>query len=199
VGGHLLALAGPKWFGIDATANTAAMIAVTAGGIFFLTVLFAPENGLLARAFHRLSLTTQIARQDILGVLYRARESAGTDRGGSMSRDDLLGVFGFSTQARWAVRSLLRRGEVIAEGAEGSRQFLRLSETGAQRAARLVGSHRLWEVYLARHFQLASDHLHEPAERMEHFITPELQEELRSQLTDPATDPHGRPIPNASQ
>jgi Mn-dependent DtxR family transcriptional regulator len=45
------------------------------------------------------------------------------------------------------------------------------------------------------HFQLPLDHLHEPAERIEHFIGPELQQQLAESLPKADTDPHGREIP----
>jgi Mn-dependent DtxR family transcriptional regulator len=61
----------------------------------------------------------------------------------------------------------------------------------------LVRGHRLWESYLGEHFALPLDHLHEPAERLEHFLGPRLQEQLAESLTEPARDPHGREIPPA--
>jgi Mn-dependent DtxR family transcriptional regulator len=46
-----------------------------------------------------------------------------------------------------------------------------------------------------QNFQLPLDHLHEPAERIEHFIGPELQQQLAESLPKTAVDPHGRDIP----
>jgi manganese/zinc/iron transport system permease protein len=65
-------------------------------------------------------------------------------------------------------------------------------------AGELVGSHRLWEAYLAKHFALPDDRLHMPAERMEHFITPAMRAKLRDDLADPTHDPHGREIPGGN-
>lgn len=192
--GHVLATFGPAWFGVETTANTAAMIAVTAGGFFLAAVLFAPQHGVIARLYHRCALAMQIARQDVLGLLYRSREWRG-EGAGSLFRGDVLAAIGDSWLTRMALRSLTRRGEVVQQGGDQGNIRLLLSDAGYREAATLIGSHRLWEAYLAKHFHLAPDHLHAPAERMEHFITPELQEELRAQLTDPALDPHGKPIP----
>jgi Mn-dependent DtxR family transcriptional regulator len=72
---------------------------------------------------------------------------------------------------------------------------IRLTSKGRDVARSLVRSHRLWEAYLVQHFDLPLDHLHEPAERVEHFIGPALQEKLSAELSHPASDPHGRPIP----
>ena len=70
-----------------------------------------------------------------------------------------------------------------------------MSDVGKERAAGLVRSHRLWESYLAEHVGIQSDHLHEPALRMEHYVTPEIERELVDGLANPETDPHGKPIP----
>jgi Mn-dependent DtxR family transcriptional regulator len=70
-----------------------------------------------------------------------------------------------------------------------------LTSSGRRLAQSLVRSHRLWEAFLTEHFQLPLDHLHAPAERVEHFIGPQLQETLSADLRTPAVDPHGREIP----
>jgi manganese/zinc/iron transport system permease protein len=111
-----------------------------------------------------------------------------------MLRGDVLAAIGGGWLARRALKRLIRTREVIGvmtdEGAA-----VRLTPNGLSSASQLVGSHRLWETYLSKHFDLAVDHLHAPAERMEHFITSEMQAELREQLTEAQTDPHGKPIP----
>ena len=71
----------------------------------------------------------------------------------------------------------------------------RLTEKGRQEAKQLVRSHRLWESYLARHFNLPEDHLHEPASRVEHYFDPRIREELAEELDGADVDPHGRTIP----
>jgi len=78
---------------------------------------------------------------------------------------------------------------------EGGR--LQLTDAGRARARELIRSHRLWESYLSTRLDLPPDHLHEAADRMEHFTSAELRDELASELADPGRDPHGRPIPGA--
>jgi Mn-dependent DtxR family transcriptional regulator len=75
--------------------------------------------------------------------------------------------------------------------------LLLLTDKGRNKACSLVRSHRLWELYLRRYFQLPLDHLHSPAERIEHYIDPQLQQRLADALREPASDPHGKPIPPA--
>ena len=71
------------------------------------------------------------------------------------------------------------------------------NETVKQAAQQIVRAHRLWEAFLDKHFDLPSDHLHDPAERMEHFLDPELQAELDQELAGQSVDPHGKQIPPA--
>ena len=86
---------------------------------------------------------------------------------------------------------LERRGRVTAE-ADG----LRLTPDGRERAKRLVRGHRLWEAYLVKHLGLPLDHVHAPADRVEHFIHQPLRDELQKAVDDAARDPHGRDIPD---
>jgi Mn-dependent DtxR family transcriptional regulator len=72
---------------------------------------------------------------------------------------------------------------------------LHLSSDGREAARQLVRAHRLWESYLDTHFDLPRDHLHEAAERMEHFLPQPLQDELAKELADRTVDPHGQVIP----
>ncbi len=194
MGGHVLALFGPGWIGLDATANTSAMMAVVAGMLLALALLFSPHHGLIGRAYHRWALAQRIVQQDILGLLYRWHEMRPGENQ-PLPREHVLEAVGDGALARWAIRSLLRRCHVESRIVGGCERGLELSKEGRAAATQLIRSHRLWEVYLAKHFNLPPDHLHEPAERMEHFITDELHEQLAHDLTMPSHDPHGRSIP----
>jgi manganese/zinc/iron transport system permease protein len=70
-----------------------------------------------------------------------------------------------------------------------------LTEEGKNRAQRIVKIHRLWEVYLTTHVKIAPDHVHEDADTIEHFLTPELEADLEKLLNYPIEDPHKTPIP----
>jgi Mn-dependent DtxR family transcriptional regulator len=71
---------------------------------------------------------------------------------------------------------------------------VQLAPAGVAQARGLVRAHRLWEAYLNKHFGLPLDHLHAPAERMEHFVGADMQTRLEREVGAPA-DPHGREIP----
>jgi manganese/zinc/iron transport system permease protein len=194
--GHVLAFLGPGWVGLGegVSANTAAMMAVVTGVFLLLALLLSPQYGLISKAYHRLALSLQIVAEDILGLLYRWHELRPRE-GKPITKDEVLGALGTGPLVNLALRVLMRRRLVAVAATTGRGQGLVLTDGGLARAATLIRSHRLWEAYLKKHFALPLDHLHPPAERMEHYITPALRERLGEALTDPSRDPHGRTIP----
>lgn len=187
--GHLGALA-PKLYGGQAT-NTAGMMAVATGFLFFVALVASPRQGLIARQIQRWRLALSIATEDVLGQLIRADEARA---GASVAAEALHGSV---AAGRIAVALALRRLEAtkrVVRTAEG----YSLTAIGRQQAAELLRSHRLWESYMDRHFDLPLDHVHEPAERVEHYLGPDARRELAEQLQQPAIDPQGRAIPPES-
>jgi manganese/zinc/iron transport system permease protein len=189
--GHIFAAFGPGWVGLNLSANTSAMMAVVAGLLLFAALMLSPQYGLISRAYHRCTLSLQIVREDILGLLYRWQEV----NPAGMARRDLLVALGDGFLTRWALRSLRRRRDLQFAGDRDPEIVMLLTQAGMEKASRLVRSHRLWETYVAKHFHLPPDHLHMPAERMEHYITPAIHDELHEQLEYPAEDPQGKAIP----
>lgn len=175
----------------DRTFNTgiAPMMAVIAGLEFAIALAFAPRHGLASRVLHRLLLALRIATEDVIAMLYRADEGGESSAGVSWHR--CLAAAGGGWLARTALPVLQRRCQIerLPDGR------VRLTAAGRQAAESLVRSHRLWEAYLGENFELPLDHLHESAERIEHYIGPELQEQLANQLKQPGHDPHGKAIP----
>ncbi|HMC10163.1 MAG TPA: Nramp family divalent metal transporter, partial [Pirellulaceae bacterium] len=174
--------------------NTAGMIAVAAGFQFALAVALAPQQGLVSAWLRRFSLNVRIAAEDIIGMLYRAEESAAQHESASPTllhepAEALRGFVGWL-----AIRRLMLAHEIHAT-AGGA---LELTNSGREVARSVVRSHRLWETYLGEQTELPLDHLHAPAERMEHFIGPQLQEQIAAELTSSDIDPHGREIPSES-
>jgi Mn-dependent DtxR family transcriptional regulator len=164
------------------------MMAVVAGLEFAAAVTCAPRYGLISKALHTLNLTLRIVGEDILASLYRREEVLGEPAVVGVAQ----AVEGHGTAAWLTLPWLRLRGEILFT----DRRHLALSERGRHRARSLVRAHRLWEAYLGEHFELPLDHLHAPAERLEHFLGPALQAQLADELTEPGRDPHGRDIPN---
>lgn len=188
----IIASVGGTVFAISLETSVSGMMAVVVGVEFSLAVCFAPRHGLLSKWLRNRGLALRIACEDVVGLLYRAEEAM---RRGEVARAAISpaiarrlagGLVGRLVPAR------LRHQGLVNNTDDGR---IQLAEPGRQLARSVVRSHRLWESFLQQHFDLPLDHMHEPAERMEHFIGPELQSELASDLREPVFDPHGRAIP----
>jgi len=188
---QLTVIAFPVWFDTPVQPDTSAMMTVFAGLFLMVAIVVAPTRGLASKAWQHLALRAQIRREDILGILYRFQESLGETTTIAMPTEDLRRIFGHGLLTRYALRSLRRRRLTLSVAGTG----LVLTDKGLNRAERLIRSHRLWESYVAQHSDLPLDHLHEPAERVEHFIGPRLETALQNEVADAQADPHGRSIP----
>jgi DtxR family Mn-dependent transcriptional regulator len=75
---------------------------------------------------------------------------------------------------------------------------LRLTDKGRAVATSIVRRHRLAERLLVDVIGLEWEKVHKEADRWEHAISAEVEEKLVLLLGDPATCPHGNPIPGSS-
>jgi DtxR family Mn-dependent transcriptional regulator len=73
-----------------------------------------------------------------------------------------------------------------------------LTEEGVAAALRVIRRHRLIEQFLNQHLGVPWDRVHEEAERLEHVISPYLEERIDAALGYPQFDPHGDPIPSSA-
>lgn len=91
-----------------------------------------------------------------------------------------------------AVKRLRRDGFVASEG-----RNLLLTERGEEEARRLVRRHRLAERFLIQVIGLPWHRAHEEATAWERAISDDVEERITAMLDDPATCPHGNPIPGS--
>ena len=91
------------------------------------------------------------------------------------------------------VKRLIRDGLLEADG-----RTLRFTPEGETIARSLVRRHRLAEHFLIRVIGLPWHRAHEEAGRWERVISEEVETRLVEILKDPATCPHGNPIPGSS-
>ena len=76
---------------------------------------------------------------------------------------------------------------------------LRLTAKGREVATSIVRRHRLAERLLVDVIGLEWEKVHREADRWEHAISADVEEKLVQLLGDPATCPHGNPIPGSTQ
>jgi DtxR family Mn-dependent transcriptional regulator len=77
------------------------------------------------------------------------------------------------------------------------RRTLTLTEKGRDWSVTIVRRHRLAERFLTDLLGLPWHRTHVEASRWEHLISGEVEELIRDKLGNPATCPHGNPIPGA--
>ncbi|MHC4833105.1 MAG: metal ABC transporter permease [Planctomycetota bacterium] len=158
VGGSLAATAVPGVFGRDAV-NAAGSMTVVAGGLLATAIVLSPRHGVATRLLRRRRLAARVAVDDLLATLHRAAER-GLDR---LAVDRISGLLpGRSADA--TIARAVRAGQV-----ERERDVVHLTSAGRIAAAAIVDRHRSWERYLVEEAGFAPDHVHDPAERLEHL------------------------------
>ena len=71
---------------------------------------------------------------------------------------------------------------------------LSFTNSGREHAAQIVRRHRLIERFLTDVFEIPWDQVHEEAERLEHWMSPMVEERMLRAIGDAKTCPHGHPI-----
>src|SRR5918999_2234373 len=73
-------------------------------------------------------------------------------------------------------------------------EYLEFTDSGHEHAAQIVRRHRLIERFLTDVFEIPWDQVHEEAERLEHWMSPVVEERMLRAIGDAKTCPHGHPI-----
>ena len=89
------------------------------------------------------------------------------------------------------LRRLAGQGLVTHEPYKG----VQLTREGRRAALRTIRRHRVIESYLTHALGYPWDRVHDEAERLEHSASDELIDRMATAIGEPATDPHGAPIP----
>ncbi|HUG13107.1 MAG TPA: iron chelate uptake ABC transporter family permease subunit [Opitutaceae bacterium] len=169
---------------------TGPLMVLAASGVFASAYFFGPRHGLVPRWWRHRSRSARIERENTLKAIYRvledrrfSGESVSISEIGKLRRESDV-----ETVAR--VRELERNG--LATSGGGTVQF---TPSGGQRAREIVRNHRLWELYLTNSASIATDHVHDDAEKIEHVLGEDVVLELAKRLNYADRDPHGREIP----
>src|SRR4029077_6922897 len=87
-------------------------------------------------------------------------------------------------------------GRLIKDGyiERNKDKSLAFTEDGRERASYIVRRHRMIERFLTDVLGIPWDEVHEEAERIEHAMSPVLEERMRAAIGDATTCPHGHPI-----
>lgn len=153
----------------------------------FVAILFGKEKGLVRRMKMRKENKQKIDDENLLKELYHQTNQA-------EKSVDLIALRDHENLKYLPFRDVLRRlrRRELVDHVKG---HVVLNPAGLLAAKEVVRKHRLWELYLSKYFHLASDHLHDDAEGIEHVITPEIEAHLTKLLEYPDKDPHQSEIP----
>lgn len=168
---------------------TGPWMVVVASLIAFFSFAFAPL-GMVPRWVRRMKSSRTMAEENILKAFYQTgepNEAFFENR----SAQELLAFRKMRLgQLQRGINRLTSKNLLKKSG-----DSWQLTQAGFDKAKRIVRLHRLWELYLSHYMDIAPDHVHNDAENMEHFITPQLEAQLEKYLSNPQTDPHGTVIP----
>ncbi len=189
------------WLGASISALTpqlpaGAVIVLVAAALFLMSMLFAPERGVLPRLLNHTALRRKEDRQHLLRAAYEILEEQAA--GGPVTNRSFP-YLALLAKRSWTPRQLRRilrvaRREDHLETASPGR--LRLSESGFGEAARTTRNHRLWETYLIQYADIAPSHVDRDADRVEHILGAELVRELETKLQGAPHDPPVPPSPH---
>lgn len=177
-----------------------AVIVLITSSVFLLSLLFAPNRGLLARTLRQRRLRRKVDRQHLLRAAFEILEAKSREPGGSdsspapgadgsgeryavanapFSRSELL------PKRTWKPARLdriLKTEAAIGHLERSDGGDLRLSESGFGEAARITRNHRLWEIYLVTHADIAPSHVDRDADMVEHVLEADLVQRLEEEL-----------------
>jgi manganese/zinc/iron transport system permease protein len=161
-----------------------AMIVLTCAAFFLFSLVFGRARGVLVRSLRRRRVNQNIAIQHLLRAMYEVleQENAG-DATGPITYDALLPMRSWSaSQLRHTILRSQFLELVIKLGDE-----LHLTKRGQLEAKRLTREHRLWELYLITHADVAPSRVDREADHIEHVLEPEVVAELEAMLTGEAS------------
>ena len=92
------------------------------------------------------------------------------------------------------VHEMIGRLEADGYVTRADDKSLAFTDTGRTHAEDIVRRHRLIERFLTDVFDIPWDQVHEEAERLEHWMSPVVEERMLKAIGDSKTCPHGHPI-----
>lgn len=153
------------------------LIVLSATTLFLLSLLFAPQQGLVARSLAELRLRLRMVREHLLRAMYELSEPHLPERP-LIDQPQLVARRSWSERTvNWWLRRLRTRGLV-----ERHDHSVRLTQAGLAAAAEVTKTHRLWELFLVESAGIARDHVDRDADDVEHMLPAPLIHDLEQRL-----------------
>lgn len=180
-----------------------AVIVLSSSAFFALSLLFGSQRGMVTRALERRRTQRSVGRTNLLRAfceqaelrLGRAPVSPEELRDVRLTAAELFSARSWSrTSVRHLLSSAQRAGLLQNAGGDG---YL-LTDSGADAALRATRNHRLWELYLIEHVDIAPTHVDRDADDIEHLLSPEVIASLERLLSERFPQAGVPPNPHAA-
>lgn len=203
--GALSAALGAAISGVRSDTPSGPMIVIVAAALFALSMAFGAARGVAPRLLRQWRLARRIGRQHLLRAVFELSEGEAhsapsrsrltSNARGDVTEPPLVSISDLAFMRSWSPRSLHRQ---IARAHRAGLLDLvdgcvRLTPSGRREAERLTRNHRLWEMYLITHADVAPSHVDRDADHVEHILGPALTAELEL-LMERDLPPHAMPI-----
>jgi manganese/zinc/iron transport system permease protein len=163
-----------------------AIIVLVASGLFVISMLIAPTHGMITVSSRRIRHRLRVRRDHVLRAIWEAAEHLGTPPEDPIAITQVIeGRPGSSASIKKGLGASQRRGDVRIDG-----DSVRFTPKGLDSAGAIVRRHRLWEMFLMTHADIAPSHVDRDADEIEHVLGPGLVRELEE-----AVAAMGRPLP----
>lgn len=132
--------------------------------------------------------------EDYLGIIYTLQRDGEEVIGARLA--EIMHVSAPTVTV--TLKRMLRDGWIEID----EKKRVTLTESGYEAARSVLRRHMLTEWLLSRVLNIPLSELHEEAHKIEHTLSPLVEEQLITSLDDPNVCPHGNPLPgqeNASQ
>jgi DtxR family transcriptional regulator, Mn-dependent transcriptional regulator len=130
--------------------------------------------------------TATVAEEEYLQILFWLQEAGLPMTGANVARAMQLSAP--------TVHEMIGRLERDAYITRASDRAISFTDSGYAHAEGIVRRHRLIERFLTDILGVPWDEVHEEAERLEHAMSPVLEERMLAAIGDAKTCPHGHPI-----
>lgn len=178
--GALSGWLGASFSGIFSNMPAGAIIVLVGAVIFLISMFFGTARGVVPRLRDQARLKRRVGRQHLLRAAYEILEKQpGPLTNIPISRPSLL------AHRSWSPRQFnrfLARARSEDQLEPSPPDTVSLSESGFGEAARITRNHRLWELYLIRHADVAPSHVDRDADMVEHILGSEMVRQLEAEL-----------------
>jgi len=151
------------------------IIVLTLSSLFGISMLVGTRRGAAPRILQARMLRRRTGRQHLLRAAAESLEARDTE---SWTIEDVARLRSWTARrVRSLHRRARRRGDIVLV-----EDGFALTSAGREAADRVVRNHRLWELFLIRHADIAASHVDRDADLVEHVLGDTLVAELEEIL-----------------